>query len=128
MTGTPAGGSVRARMHTETLGERIRKVRLKARITLRGFAALAEVSPSFLCDVEAGRRYPTDDVLDRFARELKVEAADLRVLDNRAYLTELKRLLDSDPVWGLVFKEIAEAGRAGTLSPKDVLGRLKVGI
>lgn len=112
-------------MHTETLGERIRKTRLKARITLRDFAALTQVSSSFLCDVEAGRRYPTDEVLDRIARELKIEPADLKQLDNRVYLTALKRMLDSDPAWGLVFKEIAEAGRAGTLSATDVLRRLK---
>ncbi len=53
-----------------TLGSEIRRLRLRAGFTLRGFAAAIGVSPAHQSDVELGRRLPSDKVLRATAKAL----------------------------------------------------------
>jgi transcriptional regulator with XRE-family HTH domain len=82
------------------------------------------MSPSFLCEIESGRRYPSDDLLERIAGELGVNAAGLRKLDRRGEIGGLKALIESDPAWGTAFSLIAKGARDGRLTPSRLIRKL----
>lgn len=111
-------------MNKLAMGERIRQLRLEEKISLRELARRAEISPSFLSEIENGSHYPTAPVLERIAVELKATAVDLQQLDSRSSLSDLRRLLKVDPGWGAVFEAIAAGGRNGNLTPSGVLKKL----
>lgn len=111
-------------MGTKALGEALKDLRKSKNLGLRELARKAEVSPSFVSEIESGRRFPSDEVLERLAIELGASAADLRQLDLRFHVSELKELLADNPEWGPVFRKIAQVGRAGKISPKGLLKRL----
>jgi len=67
----------------ETLGSRIKNLRLEHGHTLRGFARDVGVAPAFVVDIEAGRRLPGRETLTRMAAALKVPLSDLQALDPR---------------------------------------------
>jgi len=101
-----------------TLGNYIRELREKNDLSLREFAKkLGGLSAAFLSDVELGRRYPSDDVLAKMAKELNVTVDDLKSRDTRLPVRELKQLVDSDPVYGLALRKVAE----GNVSPEELI-------
>ena len=116
--------TVSSRMQPTSLGERIKDLRSQLGISLRELSRRAQISAPYLSDIELGRRYPADDALDRLAKELNVAASDIRQLDNRSSLDDLKRMLASNPSWGLAFKKLAQDGRSGSLTPEEVLRKL----
>jgi transcriptional regulator with XRE-family HTH domain len=111
-------------MATLALGERLRNLRVENGISLRELARRTDISPSFLSEVETGRSYPSEPVLERLANQLGVTAAGLRKLDLRSHVSELRELLEMDSSWGPVFQQIAKAGRSGKLRPEELLKRL----
>jgi transcriptional regulator with XRE-family HTH domain len=82
------------------------------------------MSPSFLSEIESGKRYPSVELLDRIASELGVSHFGLSKLDRRREISGLKRLLESDPSWGSAFVLIAEAAREGKLTPSGLIRKL----
>ena len=113
-------------MKAEGMGEKIRKLRKRKGISLRELARRTGISPSFLSEIETAQNYPSPKVLSDIADELGVAADKLRRLDMRSEITELKALLEADPAWGLVFKELVAIGRRGNPGPERVLGKLKM--
>lgn len=111
-------------MNPETLGARIRSLREGKKCSLRALARSVNMSPSFLCEIESGRRYPSDDLLERISRELGVKAAALRKLDRRDEIGGLKALIESDPAWGTAFGLIAQGARDGHLTPAGLIKKL----
>jgi transcriptional regulator with XRE-family HTH domain len=59
------------------LGERIRARRHEVGLTQAEVAVRASVSPTYLSDVERGRRIPALDMLDRIARAVDCLVTDL---------------------------------------------------
>jgi transcriptional regulator with XRE-family HTH domain len=59
------------------LGERIRARRHEVGLTQAEVAARASVSPTYLSDVERGRRIPALDMLDRIARAIDCLVTDV---------------------------------------------------
>ncbi|WP_411825364.1 helix-turn-helix domain-containing protein [Luteolibacter sp. AS25] len=112
-------------MKTMGLGEKIRDLRKKKGISLRELARRVGISPSFLSELETAQGYPSTAVLERLAGELGVAATEIRKLDMRSKLSELRSLLENDPGWGPVFEELARVGRSGKISPENILLRLK---
>ncbi len=111
-------------MQPPSLGDQIKDLRTQLGISLRELARRAEMSAPHLSDIELGRRFPSDDALERLAKELGVSAVTLRKLDTRDSLGDLKRMMASNPSWGLAFKKMAEHGKSGALTPEEVLRRL----
>ena len=111
-------------MKSETLGARIRSLREARKCSLRALARSVEMSPSFLCEIESGRRYPSCDLLERIARELGVTSVSLRKLDRRGEIGGLKALIESDPAWGTAFSLIAKGARDGRLTPSGLIRKL----
>jgi transcriptional regulator with XRE-family HTH domain len=107
-------------MQTPSLGDKIKELRAGLKISLRELSRRAEISAPHLSDIELGRRYPSKDALERLSKELKVEVSLLSQLDTRDSLGDLKRMMTKDPAWGVAFRQMAEDGKQGKLTPEDV--------
>lgn len=59
------------------IGDRIRQLRTKRRVSLRALAEKSGVSSSMICDIENGSKSPTIAVLSAIAGALKVRLSDL---------------------------------------------------
>lgn len=79
-----------------SLGSRIREQRQHLGLTVRGFAAQIGVAPPFVTDIEADRRRPSPEVLDKIASILGISLADLQELDPRI-TPEVKEWMDEEP-------------------------------
>lgn len=108
----------------ETLGRTIRRLRLEAEYTLRGFAELVDISAAYQSDIEHDRRVPTEDVLRRIskvlARKVRVTYDELRDLSVRID-DELQQLVQSTPEIGRLLREVKQSGRPA----RDVLRELQ---
>lgn len=62
-------------------GEFIEERRKKAGITLRGLAGILEIAPSYMSDIEKGRRYPPDkEKLDEIAKHLMLSEEEKNLM------------------------------------------------
>jgi transcriptional regulator with XRE-family HTH domain len=102
----------------KSLGEYIREQRQRKDMSLRDFAKkLGGLSPAFISDIELGRRYPSDRVLENMAHILEVTLEDLRKYDSRAPVENLKKLAEQEPAFGAAFRTIVDK----QISPEDLL-------
>lgn len=67
----------------DDLARYVKNTRLKRGMALRAFARDVGVAPSFITDIEAGRRLPSAAVMGRMAEVLEVPAVELQALDPR---------------------------------------------
>lgn len=100
-----------------SLGQRIRTLRGVKNVSLRELAKKAGISAAFLSDIELGRRFPSDDVLVRLARELGTTEKDLRSYDTRPAVEEIRRLATENPKYGFAFRALVEK----RLSPEELI-------
>ena len=107
------------------MGEEIRRIREANGLSLRELGRRAEVSPSFLSEIEGGSSYPSERALERLAQQLSVSAAGLRRLDTRPCLAKLRKVLESEPAWGLAFEKLAAAAAKKKVAPEDLMQWLK---
>ena len=107
------------------LGERLRELREAADISLRELAKDVGISAPFLSDVELGRRFPSDDILAKLAKSLKVSLDDLKRLDTRGDAQALKKLIEGSPSLGFAFRTVVDRVREGEISAQDVAAQLR---
>lgn len=105
----------------KTFGEHIRWLREQRDLSVRELAKSLAVSAAFLSDVELGRRYPSDEVLERMAKVLKRPVADLKMHDARAPVQELRRIAATNPAMGFALRRVVDDG----ISPEELLEMLK---
>ena len=79
------------------IGAYIRQRREARKISLRDLATRLDLSPSYISDIELGRRYPSEEVLKKIAVALGESVSTLRAQDDRAPLDEIKRITETDP-------------------------------
>ena len=60
----------------------------------------------FLSDIELGRRFPSDKVLNDIARILQVDVEELKAHDTRPPVEEMKRRIATDPRYALAFRTV----------------------
>ncbi|HXT39018.1 MAG TPA: helix-turn-helix transcriptional regulator [Candidatus Angelobacter sp.] len=108
-------------MKTATLGEIIKQSRERTGLSIREFARRSDVSAPFLSDIELGRRYPSDEVLARFAKIFKTPIEELKRYDTRDSISSLKKLMDTNPSWGFALRTVAEKALRGKISPEDLM-------
>lgn len=111
-------------METQPLGEKIRALRVEHGFSIRSLAERAGISHSFLRDIECGHRSPTEPVLERIAGELDVKVPDLREINPKVLLGELKRLLEKQPGWCVAIKRLMEVADDGTLTPSILIKKI----
>jgi transcriptional regulator with XRE-family HTH domain len=92
----------------EGIGPFIRRRRDELDLSLRELAKRLDCSPAFISDIELGRRHPSDKVLVEIARILKVRVEDLRGMDVRAPIDEIKRITQDDPTFALAFRTVID--------------------
>jgi hypothetical protein len=81
-----------------SLGQRIRELRDKADLSLRGLAKLAGA--------------------------LEVSPDELKQYDTRAPIADLKRLIDLDPKLGFAFRTVVAKEKNGELTAEDIIVKL----
>ena len=101
----------------KTLGEYIRELREKNDLSLREFAKRLNLSAPFVSDIELGRRYPSEDVLEKIAKTLGVSTEELRSYDTRIPISELKKLAKSSPAYGIALRKLADK----KISPEEII-------
>jgi transcriptional regulator with XRE-family HTH domain len=92
----------------EGIGPYIRRRRDELDLSLRELAKKLDCSPAFISDIELGRRHPSDKVLMEIARILKVKVEELRGMDVRAPIDEIKRITQDDPTFALAFRTVID--------------------
>jgi transcriptional regulator with XRE-family HTH domain len=92
----------------EGIGPFIRKRRDELDLSLRELAKKLDCSPAFISDIELGRRHPSDKVLIEIAKILKVKVEELRNMDVRAPIDEIKRVTQNDPTFALAFRTVLD--------------------
>jgi transcriptional regulator with XRE-family HTH domain len=105
----------------EGIGPYIRKRRDELDFSLRELAKKLDCSPAFISDIELGRRHPSDKVLIEIAKHLKVKVEDLRKMDLRAPIDEIKRITQDDPAFALAFRTVIDKN----IKADDLLAWLK---
>lgn len=93
------------------LGERLRAIRVLRRLTLREVADAAEVSESFVSQLERGRSNASVATLQRLAAALGIEISDLFADERQAGPRVLHRQERQQLEWG-------HLGRKALLTPK----------
>ena len=101
----------------KTLGDRIRERREELDLSLREFAKQVNCSPPFISDVEHGRRFPSEQMLELMAKALRLKLGDLQKLDPRPPIEEMKRMAESDPTYAVAFRTMV----ANKPSAEDLL-------
>lgn len=92
-------------------GMKVRQARLDAGLTLSEFAALCELSPSYVTEIEKGRKYPRTDKIVKMANALDRDYDALVSIKLPPSLTSLESMLSSSVVQRFPFEEFGfEAG------------------
>src|SRR6266704_2708106 len=98
-----------------SLGEVIRDARVGRGKGLRELAARIDITPSYLSDIENGRRIPAEDVLRTLSRHLDLDFDDLMARAGRLGEGTI-RYMSRTPAAGVLFRKLSEEN-----APKDVI-------
>jgi transcriptional regulator with XRE-family HTH domain len=110
----------------KTLGEYIRDRRIELKTGLRSLAKVVDITPSYLSDIEYGRRMPSEGVLRRIAIQLTLEFDELMARSGRAG-EEAERHLKRNPEPGVLFRCITKHGLRGEDIDKLIKGANRPG-
>lgn len=108
-----------------TFGDKVRELREKADLSLRALARKLDVSAPFLSDVELGRRYPSEPVMQKIAEEFGVRVEELKKYDSRPPIDELRRLAEDNPEFGFAFRTMFDEHKRGKISEEELLNRIR---
>lgn len=92
----------------QTLGQHLRALRTKQKLSLRELADKIDITPPFLSDIELGRRNPSEETLRALAKALKTTYDDLRTYDQRPLVEQIKARTSTDPRYGRMLREVVE--------------------
>ena len=87
-------------MPTDKLGEQIRRLRQRRRLSLRYVATKANITAPYLSDIELGRRHPSERVMTDLAKVLRTPLDELQEHDPKAIVDEVQRRMESDARFG----------------------------
>ena len=101
-------------------GMKVRQARTERGLTLTDFATLCELSPSYVTEIEKGRKYPRADKIMKMAEVLGKEYDDLVSIKLAPSLTYLESALSSSVLQRFPFEEFGlEAGDLVTLLTRE---------
>ena len=111
-------------MRAKTLGDFIRAKRNETDFSLRELARKLDITPPFLSDIELGKRYPSETVMEKLASFCGVTIEELKQYDHRESLSDLKRFLEQNSNLNVAFRTAIEEVKEGTLSPEQLAQRI----
>ena len=79
------------------------------RLSLRELAARVHVTPAYLCDIELGRRFPSDRLLASLGRVLKIPPEELAQLHPRSIFREIEDRLIHDGGYADALRRVLRA-------------------
>jgi HTH-type transcriptional regulator, competence development regulator len=97
----------------QTLGEFIRQTRTQKEMSLRDLARLTGIDRSFLKDIEYDRYSPSEAVLVKLAKSLKVPAKRLRELSVGAGIIAFRKMIEEDRELNVLFIRLMSNLRNG---------------
>ncbi|MEW6186075.1 MAG: helix-turn-helix transcriptional regulator [Thermodesulfobacteriota bacterium] len=97
----------------QTLGERIKELRIAADMTLRELARQVEIAPSHMSDIEHNRRHPSEEKLKLLAKAISADFEELKNLDPR--LGELKDWMRGQPAVAQLLRRIRQSDKPDKL-------------
>lgn len=111
-------------MNAISLGDEIRTLRNKLDLSLRELAQRTDISPPHMSDIELGKRYPSDTLLHKLAQQLKTSFDELKKYDNRNAVSDIRRIMEANPVVGVALRSATEKFRSGELTADELAKRL----
>lgn len=103
----------------KSLGTVIRDARVKSGRSLREFAKLLGITPSYQSDIENDRRVPAEDVLKKTAELLGLNFEELMALAGRIG-EDAQRYLRRQPAAGVLFRKLTETNAPEALLRKMI--------
>ena len=123
--------SARIRMPAKTLGSFLREKRRQEGFAIRKLVEVIknmstselEISlpPAYICEIENGRRMPSDDVLSLFVRALNIDKEELELYDTRVPSQEIQELTQMNALYGVAFRRMVKQIQKNDVSPEDLL-------
>ena len=78
------------------LGLKVKQLRLQKQLSFADLAVKANISSSYLNEIEKGKKYPKQDKIESLARALEVDEKDLTSLELDKNLSSINQLLKSN--------------------------------
>ena len=114
--------NVRNPITLPSLGDRIKRRRLELGMSMRALAQTAKLkSVAFVADVERGFRNPSPEVLRDLALALELPLDELRGLDRRAPVQEIRAITERNPAWAAAFRRVVDAAETGAVTPDELV-------
>jgi transcriptional regulator with XRE-family HTH domain len=116
---------------SKTLGQLVRELRQKSDMSLRELGdKLKEpgqppVSAAFLSDIENGRRFPSDDMIEKLATVLRGDAEEFRRCDPRGPAREIQDLATMNPKYAFAFRRAVDFVQHSSISPEEFIRRVE---
>lgn len=125
------GKSTKIRMPAKTLGAFLREKRRQEGLAIRKLVEVIKnmstaeqelsVSPAYICEIENGRRMPSDDVLSLFVKALNIDKEELELYDTRVPNQEIQELTQMNALYGVAFRRMVKHIQQNDVSPEDLL-------
>lgn len=123
-------GNPRLRMPTKTLGAFLREKRRLEGFSIRKLvdatkeissSGEAGISSAHICDIENGRRIPSDEVLTLLVKVLKITEEELDLYDTRVPNLEIQELTQMNALYGVAFRRMVKHIQKNDVSPEEIL-------
>lgn len=118
-------------MPAKTLGAFLREKRRQEGLAIRKLVEVIKnmstteqelsVSPAYICEIENGRRMPSDDVLSLFVKALNIDKEELELYDTRVPNQEIQELTQMNALYGVAFRRMVKHIQQNDVSPEDLL-------
>ncbi len=118
-------------MPAKTLGAFLREKRRQEGLAIRKLVEVIKnmstaeqelsVSPTYICEIENGRRMPSDDVLSLFVKALNIDKEELELYDTRVPNQEIQDLTQMNALYGVAFRRMVKHIQQNDVSPEDLL-------
>lgn len=105
-------------MPAKTLGVFLREKRRQEGLAIRKLVEVIQnmstteqelsVSPAYICEIENGRRMPSDDVLSLFVKALNIDKEELELYDTRVPNQEIQELTQMNALYGVAFRRMVK--------------------
>ena len=125
------GKLIKIRMPAKTLGAFLREKRRQEGLAIRKLVEVIKnmstaeqelsVSPAYICEIENGRRMPSDDVLSLFVKALNIDKEELELYDTRVPNQEIQELTQMNALYGVAFRRMVKHIQQNDVSPEDLL-------
>lgn len=84
-------------LQMETLGQKIRNLRLKKGLSIKRLSILLKVNYTYISHIERDKSIPSEDILKKLARKLGADEEELKILSGKVP-EDIKKLLYEHPV------------------------------